>query len=73
MNSSQLRINLDGNNLAKTSIPIVIDRVTLENEISIPEWIRNNALWWSEEQIDDSTFIQGIEFLIKNNLLDFTL
>ncbi|MGV7226960.1 MAG: peptidase, partial [Nitrosopumilus sp.] len=40
-----------------------------EKEISIPEWIRNNALWWSEEQIDDNTFIQGIEYLIKNNIL----
>jgi hypothetical protein len=61
--------NLDGNNLAKTTIPIVIDRVTNQNEISIPDWIRNNALWWSEEQIDDNTFIQGIEYLIKNNII----
>jgi hypothetical protein len=52
--------NLDGNNLAKTTLPIVI---------SIPDWIRNNALWWSEEQIDDNTFIQGIEYLIKNNII----
>jgi hypothetical protein len=61
--------NLDSNNLAKTTIPIVIDRVTNQNEISIPDWIRNNALWWSEEQIDDNTFIQGIEYLIKNNII----
>jgi len=61
--------NLDGNDLARTSIPIVIDRIVSQNEISIPEWIRNNALWWSEQQIDDSTFIQGIEFLIKNNII----
>jgi hypothetical protein len=60
--------NLDGNNLAKATFPIVIDRIS-EKEISIPEWIRNNALWWSEEQIDDNTFIQGIEYLIKNNIL----
>ena len=61
--------NLDGNNLAKTTIPIVINRVTSQNDISIPDWIRNNALWWSEEQIDDNTFIQGIEYLIKNNII----
>ena len=41
-------------------IPIVIDRITNQNEISIPDWIRNNALWWSLNQIDDNTFIQGI-------------
>ena len=61
--------NLDGNNLAKTSVPIVIDRIVSQNEISIPDWIRNNALWWSEKQIDDITFIQGIEYLIKNNII----
>ena len=61
--------NLDSNNLAKTTIPIVINRVTNQNDISIPDWIRNNALWWSDEQIDDNTFIQGIEYLIKNDII----
>jgi hypothetical protein len=60
--------NLDGNKLAKTTFPIVIDRMS-SNEISIPDWIRNNALWWSQEQIDDNTFIQGIEYLIKNKII----
>ena len=61
--------NLDNNKLGKTTIPIVVDRITNQNEISIPEWIRNNALWWSLEQIDDDTFIQGIEYLIKNQII----
>jgi hypothetical protein len=62
--------NLDNNNHAKTTIPIVINRVEDQNDsISIPDWIRNNALWWSIEQIDDNTFIQGIEIpsWIRNN------
>jgi hypothetical protein len=62
--------NLDNNNLAKTTIPIIVDRMINQNDkISIPEWIKNNALWWSQEQIDDSTFIQGIEYLIKNQII----
>jgi len=61
--------NLDDNDLAKSTIPIIIDRITNEDKISIPDWIRNNALWWSEEQIDDNTFIQGIEYLIKNKII----
>ena len=62
--------NLGNNNVAKTTIPIVINRVTTQdNTISIPEWIKNNALWWSEEQIDDDTFLQGIEYLIQNNII----
>ena len=61
--------NLDNNTLSKAVIPIVVDRITTNEEILIPEWIRNNALWWSEEQIDDDTFIQGIEYMIKNSII----
>ena len=62
--------NLNGNDLARTSIPLVIDRINIQNnETSIPEWIRNNAAWWANGQIDDGTFIQGIEYLIKNNII----
>ncbi len=59
--------NLDNNDLAKSKIPIIIDRKI--TEISIPDWIRNNAGWWSEKQIDDNTFIQGIQFLIKEGII----
>ena len=62
--------HLNGNDLARTSIPVVVDRIGVQNnEISIPEWIRNNAAWWAEGQIDDGTFIQGIEYLIKNEII----
>ncbi len=62
--------NLDGNDLARTSIPMVIDRKDNQiDQILIPEWIKNNAAWWAEGQIDDDTFIQGIEYLIKNEII----
>ena len=35
----------------------------------IPGWIKNNAAWWADNQINDDTFIQGIQFLIKENIL----
>ena len=62
--------NLDNNNLAKVTFPVVVDRITNQNnEISIPSWIRNNAAWWAEGQIDDDTFVQGVEYLIKNDVI----
>ena len=35
----------------------------------IPDWIKSNAGWWAEGQIDDSSFVQGIQFLIKEGLM----
>ena len=61
--------NLADNNLAKTSFPVIVDRISNNSsKILIPEWIRNNAAWWAEGQIDDNTFVQGIQYLIKNDI-----
>ena len=35
----------------------------------VPVWIKTNAKWWSDNQIDDNTFVQGIQFLIKENIM----
>jgi len=35
-------------------------------ESEIPPWIKNNAGWWADGQIDDVAFIQGIQYLITN-------
>jgi len=37
--------------------------------ISIPSWIKNNAGWWANGQIGDSDFIQGIEYLIQQEIM----
>jgi hypothetical protein len=34
-----------------------------------PDWIKSNAGWWADGQIDDSSFVQGIQFLIKDGLM----
>ena len=39
------------------------------NLTEIPQWIKNNAAWWSEGTITDLDFLNGIEFLIQNNIL----
>ena len=35
----------------------------------IPEWIKNNAEWWAAGSIDDDSFVQGIQFLVKEDIL----
>ena len=40
-----------------------------QNSDGIPEWIKNNAGWWAEGQIDDTAFIQGIQFLVGQGII----
>lgn len=37
--------------------------------IVIPKWIKNNAKWWSQSSIDDATFASGIQYLIKQGII----
>jgi hypothetical protein len=38
-------------------------------ETSIPSWIKNNAGWWADGQIDDSSFVSGLQWLISNEIM----
>jgi len=38
-------------------------------ETSIPAWIKNNAGWWADGQIDDGSFVSGIQWLISNGIM----
>jgi hypothetical protein len=42
----------------------------IDSVSKIPEWIKNNANWWADGQIDDKTFVQGIQFLIKEKIMN---
>jgi len=35
----------------------------------IPSWIKNNAGWWADGSIDDTSFVQGIQFLIQEGIM----
>ncbi|MDC0883837.1 hypothetical protein PL987_01960 [Nitrosopumilus sp.] len=35
----------------------------------IPSWIKNNAGWWADGTIDDNSFVQGIQFLVKEGII----
>ncbi len=34
----------------------------------IPQWIKTNANWWSTDQITDSEFLEGIDFLFEKGI-----
>ena len=41
-----------------------------ETEIVIPSWIKNNAGWWADGQIDDRAFVSGLQWLISNGIMN---
>ena len=38
-------------------------------DTTVPSWIKNTAGWWADGQIDDNTFISGIQWLISNGVI----
>ena len=60
--------NLNGSKLADAVFSVVVDRIGVE-QIAIPDWIKNNAGWWATDQIDDSAFVQGIQYLIQEGII----
>ena len=56
---------------------ILLDFVPCNDEIqsqygdtkSVPDWIKNNANWWSENLIGDTDFINGIQYLIEYKII----
>ncbi len=36
---------------------------------SIPPWIKNTALWYGEDRISETEFLNAIKFLLENDLI----
>jgi len=36
---------------------------------TVPSWIKNTAGWWADGQIDDGSFVSGIQWLILNDVI----
>ena len=49
-------------------LTITFDQVQAQN--LVPEWVKNNAAWWAEGAVDDQTFLNGIEFLIEEGVIN---
>jgi len=47
---------------------ILVPNVSAQ-EATIPAWIKNNADWWTSDQIDDNSFVSGIQWLVSNDII----
>jgi hypothetical protein len=38
-------------------------------EHDVPDWIKNNAKWWADDQISDEDFVKSIQYLVKKGII----
>ena len=43
------------------------------SDSAIPDWIKNNAKWWSEGSISEADYIQSLEYLITNGIINIPI
>ena len=62
--------------MRKTVVPVAVFAVLLisfsvnfANAESVPEWIKNNALWYGQGNISEGEFLNAIKFLIENGVI----
>jgi len=57
-----------GNAASKKTFLVTVN----PSALSIPVWIKDVAVFWCDEKIDDSSFIEGIQYLIDNDIIIIT-
>ena len=46
-----------------------IENQTTSSAEVVPDWIKNNAGWWSDNLIDDVDFTNGLQYLINHKII----
>jgi len=52
------------------SILTTTEDMTETKLTEIPVWVKSNALWWKQKQIDDSDFMAGIKYLVQKTIIE---
>ena len=50
-------------------IVVIIPNTLAQEPTNVPSWIKNNAGWWADSQIDDAAYISGLQWLISNGII----
>jgi len=40
---------------------------------AIPNWVKNNAKWWSEDSISEDDYVKSLEYLIRHGIIDISI
>ena len=59
--------------ISDSSFSISSQNEKLEKEdTAIPAWIKNNAGRWANGQIDDGSFVEGIQFWVREGFMSMS-
>jgi len=65
MNNSILKITI----IVISIVTLVAFSTDFANAENVPNWIKNNALWYGQGEITETEFLNSIKFLIENDIL----
>jgi len=71
--SHQINIEVEGILFQPLPLETAVFTMNIgQAQTSIPGWIKNNAGWWADGQIDDNAFVSGLQWLISNGIMILT-
>ncbi len=55
--------------MLENNIIMISDIPTETSDNEIPAWVRNNALWWSQDLVSEYEFVNSLKFLIQEGII----
>jgi plastocyanin len=65
----EIRLNKTFTPVLVFSILLISFSVNFANAESVPEWVKNNALWYGQGDISETEFLNAIKFLIESGVI----
>ncbi|MBC8250944.1 MAG: hypothetical protein H8E89_05100 [Candidatus Nitrosopelagicus sp.] len=56
-----------------TMISLVFLIIPQANAESVPDWVKNTAGWWSTDAISEKEFVNSIEFLVNDKIIQVSV
>ena len=52
-----------------SAIAVITLVFPLVNAESVPDWVKNTAGWWADDTISETEFVNAIEFLVNDGII----
>jgi len=49
---------------------LTMTMATSVDAANVPDWVKNNAGWWAQDQIDDAAFVSGVQYMIEQGIIN---